>query len=71
MLITQCGESRSQLKNKTIVTNRTLDIIFSALRVEKKRIATKIPKAVIKKRLKNKYLQSQLKSFRKKPKWDD
>lgn len=71
VLILQCGESRSQLKNKNIVTNRALDIIFSALKVPKKRIVTKVPKAVIKKRLKNKRLQSQLKSHRKKPRLDD
>lgn len=71
VLIIQCGESRSQLKNKTIATRRALDMIFSALKIQKKRISTKIPKAVIKKRLKNKRLQSQLKSSRKKPKWDD
>lgn len=71
VLIIQCGESRSQLKNKTIATHRALDIIFLALRVEKKRIATKIPKTVIEKRLKNKRLQSQLKSLRKKTKRED
>lgn len=70
VLIFQCGESRSQLKNKTLVTNRVLETIFRALQPEKQRIATKLPKSATKKRLKNKRLKSDLKLTRRKPKID-
>ena len=66
----QCGESRSQLKNKNTAIERMLDLIESSLVEKKERKATKIPRAVIKKRLKNKRLQSERKVHRKKPDLD-
>lgn len=42
VLILQCGESRSQHKNKTIVIQRFLKIIEQGLKLKRKRIATKI-----------------------------
>lgn len=67
VLILQCGESRSQHKNKEIVIKRFLELIKSALVEEKKRVPTKIPRAVIRKRLKNKKYRSEKKKNRKKP----
>lgn len=66
-LIIQCGESRSQHKNKSIVITRFLELIKSNLIEEKERIPTKTPKAVIKKRLTNKRKKSEKKSNRKPP----
>lgn len=68
LLILNCDEDRSQLKNKAIVTKRFLDFIERALIVPKKRKATKVPKAVVEKRLKDKSSISEIKENRKKPK---
>ena len=67
ILILQCEESRSQHKNKELVIKRFLEIIKQGLIVPKKRVPTKIPKAVIKKRLKDKRNLSEKKAIRKKP----
>ena len=67
VLILQCDESRSQHKNKTIVTQRFLQLIKEGLHVPKKRKPTKIPRTAIAKRLKNKNTQSVKKVNRKKP----
>lgn len=66
-LILQCDESRSQHKNKELVIKRFLELIKTSLIVPKKRIPTKIPKAVIRKRLKSKRKISDKKANRKKP----
>jgi ribosome-associated protein len=70
ILILNCDEDRSQLKNKEIVTKRFLEIIKKGLYVPKVRKATKVPKAVIKKRIKDKKNISDLKQSRRKPKLD-
>jgi ribosome-associated protein len=67
MLILNCDEDRSQFKNKAIVTKRFLDIIAAGLHVPKIRKATKIPKSVIRKRIKDKKNVSDLKKNRRKP----
>jgi len=67
VLILQCGESRSQHKNKEIIIKRLFSIINAALVVPKKRIRTKVPKSVIRKRLKSKRHLSDKKANRKKP----
>ena len=67
IFILNCDEDRSQLKNKEIVTKRFLDIISKSLVVPKERKATKIPRSVIEKRLKNKATTSEIKQNRKKP----
>lgn len=69
-LILQCDESRSQHKNKEIVITRFLGIIQDALKRKKKRIPTKIPKSVIRKRLSDKRNVSDKKTSRKKPDLD-
>lgn len=68
LLILNSDEDRSQLKNKAIVTKRFLELIEKALIVPKKRKATKVPKAVVEKRLKDKSSVSEIKENRKKPK---
>lgn len=67
ILILNCDEDRSQLKNKEIVTKRFLEIIQKSLIVPKERKATKVPKSVIEKRLKDKSTNSEIKQNRKKP----
>ena len=54
ILILNCDEDRNQLKNKAIVTKRFLDIVTESLLIPKIRKATKIPKSVIRKRIKDK-----------------
>lgn len=67
ILILNCDEDRSQLKNKEIVIKRFLQIIKQTLIVPKERKATKIPKSVIKKRIQNKRNLSEKKQNRRKP----
>jgi len=67
ILILNCDEDRSQLKNKEIVTKRFLKLIENALIVPKKRKPTKIPRSVIEKRIKAKRNTSEIKQNRKKP----
>ena len=67
ILILNCDEDRSQIKNKAIVTKRFLDIITAGLVIPKIRKATKIPKSVIRKRIKDKKNVSDIKKNRKKP----
>lgn len=67
VLIIQCSETRSQLKNKRIAIQKAISIIEEALVINPERKPTKIPKAVIKKRLKSKRLNSEKKANRRKP----
>ena len=67
VLILNCDEDRSQLKNKEIVTKRFLAVIKNGLLVPKERKATKIPKSVIRKRIKDKKNVSEVKKNRRKP----
>jgi len=67
VLILQCGESRSQHKNKDIIIKRFLGLIKAALKIPKKRRATKVPKSVVRKRLKSKRKNSEKKANRQKP----
>ena len=69
VLILSCDEDRSQLKNKTIVTKRFLELIKTALIVPKKRKPTQIPRGVIEKRIKAKRNLSEIKQNRRKPKF--
>lgn len=67
LLILNCDEDRSQLKNKKLVTQRFLDIIENALVIPKKRKKTSIPKAINEKRIQEKKINAEIKSNRKKP----
>lgn len=70
ILILQCDESRSQHKNKALVTERFLEIIKQGLIIPKKRKQTKIPKSVKIKRLKTKRQIAEKKATRKPPEID-
>lgn len=67
ILILNCDEDRSQLKNKELVIKRFLGILKKSLHIPKPRKATKIPKAVIEKRLRDKSSTADIKLNRKKP----
>lgn len=67
LLVLNCDEDRSQLRNKEIVTKRFFDLITKSLIVPKKRKATKIPRSVIEKRIKAKRNLSEIKQNRRKP----
>jgi ribosome-associated protein len=67
LLILNCDEDRSQLRNKEIVIKRFLELITKSLLVPKKRKATKIPRSVIEKRIKDKRNLSEIKQNRRKP----
>ena len=67
VLILNCDEDRSQLKNKTIITKRFLELIKNALVIPKERKETKVTKGSIEKRLSSKKSASEIKENRKKP----
>ncbi|SOC79051.1 ribosome-associated protein [Salinimicrobium sediminis] len=66
-LILQCDESRSQHKNKELVTQRFVDLIKTSLVKPKPRKKTKTPKAAKFKRLREKKQLSEKKAARKDP----
>lgn len=63
-----CSESRSQFRNKALVTQKFLDLIIEGLKEEKERKPTKVPKAVKRKRLDTKRKNAEKKANRKPPK---
>ncbi len=67
ILILNCDEDRSQLKNKATVIKRFLAIITAELVIPKIRKTTKIPKSAIRKRLKDKKNLSEIKKSRRNP----
>ena len=67
VLILNCDEDRSQFRNKEIVIKRFLELIKNALFVPKERKPTRIPKSVIRKRIKDKKNVSEVKKTRRKP----
>lgn len=67
VLLLQCEESRSQHKNKTLVIQRFFDLLEEGLIIPKERIPTKIPRSVVRKRLKSKRKTSDKKANRKPP----
>ncbi len=62
-----CDETRSQAKNKEIVTERFLALLEEALKPEKERKPTKPTKTSVIKRLEEKKKKSEKKERRKKP----
>ena len=68
VFILQCDESRSQIKNKSIIIKRFLELIANGLKEPKKRKPTKIPKSIKLKRQTNKKQLSEKKANRKPPK---
>jgi ribosome-associated protein len=67
VLILNCDEDRSQFRNKEIVIKRFLELIKNALLVPKERKPTRIPKSVIRKRIKDKKTVSEVKKNRRRP----
>lgn len=67
VLILHCDETRSQLKNKLIVTKRGLELLETTLKRRPIRKATKPKRSAIEKRLKHKKINSQRKQSRGKP----
>jgi len=67
ILILQCDESRSQVKNKELAIKRFERILKDGLKVKKKRKPTKVSKSAIKRRLDDKGKHSAKKEGRKKP----
>jgi len=61
----ECDETRSQLKNKELCIQRLFLLLENSLKKDKKRIATKIPKSVIRKRLDDKQRTADKKENRK------
>lgn len=66
-LILHCDEDRSQPRNKELVTRRFLQLIAAAIKPEIPRKATRIPRAVMLKRMENKRRNSDKKQSRKRP----
>ncbi len=60
-------KTEARLRNKDIVTKRFFTIMEQALKEEKPRKPTKIPRAVIKKRIEGKRRQADKKQSRKRP----
>lgn len=67
IVVLACDESRSQFRNKAIVTQRFINLIEEGLKEQKKRRPTRIPRSVKRKRLNNKRIQSEKKANRKPP----
>lgn len=66
VLILNCSETRSQLKNKTLVIEKFYKLIEEALTPVKERVETKIPKSIVEKRIRTKVLHSRKKMLRTK-----
>ncbi|WGF93255.1 alternative ribosome rescue aminoacyl-tRNA hydrolase ArfB [Aequorivita marisscotiae] len=69
-LTLECGETRSQHRNKSIVIERLLALLQQNLKVAKKRKKTKPSKGAIERRLKSKKQHALKKSNRRPPKID-
>ncbi len=65
VLMLDCSETRSQLKNKELVLKKFYSVIQNALAEKKKRIKTKTPESVKLKRLSDKKNRSEVKAMRK------
>lgn len=71
ILLVKSQESRTQLNNKAIVVTKMNHLINAALTKKKSRIATKVPKAVIEKRISGKKKKGEHKQGRRKIKPGD
>jgi ribosome-associated protein len=66
VLVVTSSEARTQLDNKSIVLKKIHQLVQQALVVKKKRLKTKVPKAVNEKRIEKKKQRSDIKSLRRK-----
>jgi ribosome-associated protein len=69
-LVLQCSATRSQHQNKELVIKRFLSLLKDNLIIPKKRIPSKTPKKLIRKRLEQKKKQAIKKQNRQKPDFD-
>ncbi len=69
-LILTCDETRSQHKNKEIVTNRFIALLEASLKKPKKRVPTRVSKGEKARRIEAKKKRGAKKALRQKPKWD-
>ena len=69
-IILTCDESRSQHKNKEIVTNRFITLLQETLKKQKKRVPTRVSKGEKARRMEAKKKRGLKKTLRQKPKWD-
>jgi ribosome-associated protein len=60
-------DERSQARNRELATERVADALREALRVERRRVATKPSKAAVERRLEQKRRRSQTKRLRQPP----
>ena len=67
ILILNCDEDRSQIKNKELIIKRFLNLITDGLKKPKIRRATKVPKFVKERRIKQKKNTGLIKQSRRKP----
>jgi ribosome-associated protein len=70
VLILQADENRSQHRNKELVTKRFLELLTSALKVQKKRKKSRPTKSSIEKRLRKKKRDALKKVHRRRPDLD-
>ncbi|HAT66492.1 MAG TPA: aminoacyl-tRNA hydrolase [Flavobacteriaceae bacterium] len=70
IILLQCGETRSQHRNKKLVIDRLLELLQQNLKVNKVRKKSKPSKSAIEKRIKAKKEQALKKVSRKPPKID-
>ncbi|WP_310991432.1 alternative ribosome rescue aminoacyl-tRNA hydrolase ArfB [Aequorivita marina] len=70
IITVQCGETRSQHRNKAIVIERLIALLQENLKVAKPRKKTKPSKGAIERRLKSKKKTAMKKANRKPPKID-
>lgn len=69
-LILSCDTSRSQHRNKAMVSERMLTLLKGALKKPRKRIPTQVSKSIRNKRSESKRQHSQKKALRRKPNID-
>lgn len=69
ILVLECDASRSQIKNKELVVQRLFLMLENALVEVNKRVPTKIPKSVLRKRLHDKKLLAEKKQNRRLPRF--
>lgn len=62
-----CDSTKSQIKNKELVTKRLLEMIETALIEDKPRKKTRLPASVNRKRLDSKGKRSEIKKIRRRP----
>lgn len=70
-LLVKSQEARTQISNKAIVVQKMNELVNAALHKKKSRIATKVPKAVIEKRIESKKRNAVNKQGRKRLKPGD